>query len=212
MQLTYLGHSSFLIQSDAGARIITDPYPQSVCPHPVEACDAYTISHAHFDHCDMEQVAGTPLMIDTAIPITIGDITVSCVPSFHDDARGKRRGENRIYLFEADGQRVAHLGDLGHLPDTVQQARIGRVDALLCPTGGMYTITPEQAVSVVRALRPGCVIPMHYRTAEHTMESLAPLSAFTGLFPAAEVDTDCADTLTLPAARLVTPLTPARRL
>ena len=74
------------------------------------------------------------------------------------------RGGNIIFCFEVDGVRVCHLGDLGHLLDDKQKAEIDRVDILLVPVGGYYTINAKTATEVCDQLKPGVIIPMHYRT------------------------------------------------
>jgi L-ascorbate metabolism protein UlaG (beta-lactamase superfamily) len=86
------------------------------------------------------------------------------VPSFHDESRGKERGRNTIFVFEADGLRVAHLGDLGHALSAEEVKAVGPVDVLLAPVGGHFTIGPEDARRVVERLGAGVVIPMHYKT------------------------------------------------
>ena len=207
MHLTYFGHSSFLIESDMGARILTDPFPQNIFPHRVMPSDAVSVSHAHFDHCEFEQSKGT-LLVDTMDPITVGDIRITAVPSFHDCVYGKERGYNRIYIFEADGFRVAHLGDLGPVPDEFQTVKLANLDALLCPIGGTYTLDPAGAFETVKKLAPKCVIPMHYRLPGHAFDTLETASAFTGLFPEKDVLVSPSDTVELPADVKVVVLTP----
>jgi L-ascorbate metabolism protein UlaG (beta-lactamase superfamily) len=69
-----------------------------------------------------------------------------------------------MFVVEADGLRVAHLGDLGHLPSDEQYRALGALDLLLLPVGGYYTIDGAQAAEVVNRLRPRIAVPMHYKT------------------------------------------------
>ena len=62
-----------------------------------------------------------------------------------------------------DGIRVCHLGDLGHLLSDEQIAELGRVDILLIPVGGYFTIDARVATQVCNQLKPRVIIPMHYR-------------------------------------------------
>lgn len=170
MEYTYLGHSSFLLESLGGTRIVTDPYPQSVMPHPVVSCDLVTLSHHHFDHDDVSQVAGNPLVYDGLEKLTVGDVSLYGVDSFHDDVKGQKRGKNTIYVFEMDGLRLAHLGDLGTALVEEQIEKIGKLDYLFIPVGGTYTIDPEQAAFVARQLNAKKVVPMHYSCPNHSFE------------------------------------------
>lgn len=170
MRYTYLGHSSFLLESDSGTRIVTDPYPQTVFTHPIVDCDVVTVSHHHFDHDDITQVGGSFRVADTPEPLTIGDIRIYGVPSFHDEVMGAKRGDNIIYVFEFDGIRIAHLGDLGHLLTDDQIAAIGQLDLLFIPVGGTYTLDPQKAALVTRQLNAKKTVPMHYGTEGHSFK------------------------------------------
>ena len=111
------------------------------------------------------------------------------MPTFHDPQQGAARGPNTVWVIDFGTARVVHLGDLGHLLTPDQVAAIGRVDLLLIPVGGYFTIGPEEARQVVAQLRPRVVIPMHYRT-EQTNPAIArflqPVEAFTRFFPDVE--------------------------
>jgi L-ascorbate metabolism protein UlaG (beta-lactamase superfamily) len=56
------------------------------------------------------------------------------------------------------------MGDLGHLLSEEQLAALGRIDVLLAPTGGVFTVGPEEAKQLVEQIQPRLVIPMHYKT------------------------------------------------
>ena len=86
------------------------------------------------------------------------------IDCFHDDAGGSKRGKNRIFVIEGEGLRVAHLGDLGHLLSAEQLKALGKIDILLIPIGGTYTITTPEAVELIGAIRPHTAVAMHFRT------------------------------------------------
>jgi L-ascorbate metabolism protein UlaG (beta-lactamase superfamily) len=86
------------------------------------------------------------------------------IAAYHDGSKGTERGQNTIFCFQVDGLRVCHLGDLGHVPTEQEAMRIGPVDLLLMPIGGVYTIDPAQAAQTAQRLNPRITIPMHYKT------------------------------------------------
>ena len=85
----------------------------------------------------------------------------STVSTWHDPEEGKLRGDNRIFLIEAEGLRIAHLGDMGEASgaDTLTN-----IDVLLIPVGGYYTISTDEAVEIIRRIKPRLAIPMHFKT------------------------------------------------
>ena len=92
----------------------------------------------------------------------IDGVSVKGVATFHDDAKGGKRGQNSVYVVELEGIRFCHLGDLGHELTLSEQAEIGSVDVLFIPIGGFFTIGPQQARNVMKSLKPKITVPMHY--------------------------------------------------
>jgi L-ascorbate metabolism protein UlaG (beta-lactamase superfamily) len=84
--------------------------------------------------------------------------------TYHDANQGKDRGYNTIYLFEVEGMKIGHLGDLGHPLNSDQAEALEDCDVLLVPAGGGDVISPEQAAEVVSQIGPKLVIPMQYAT------------------------------------------------
>ena len=167
MNIKFLGHATFVITSDTGVKIITDPYetgPDLTYGEIAESADIVTVSHEHLDHGNVAAVKGNPEVVSRAGRAKAKGIEVKGIASYHDDAGGRLRGNNIIFCFEVDGIRVCHLGDLGHLLDGKQVKEIGSVDILLIPVGGYYTIDAKAATKVCDQLKPKVIIPMHYRT------------------------------------------------
>jgi L-ascorbate metabolism protein UlaG (beta-lactamase superfamily) len=165
LKIRWLGHSCFCFTSSNGTRIVADPYDENtgyVMP-PVSA-DYVTVSHDHFDHATVQAVSGEPEVIKGKGEFQLADVTARGISTFHDAQGGARRGPNTVFVFDIDGIQVCHLGDLGHLLNSQQKAEIGKIDVLLVPTGGTYTIDAAGAVEVISQLNPHLVIPMHYRT------------------------------------------------
>lgn len=168
MKIKWLGHASFLITSESGLKVITDPYSRGggINYGPIrEAADIVTVSHKHQDHDNVGAVKGKPVVVDAPGPRTVKGVELLGVPCYHDGAGGAERGTNIIFCFIIDGVRVCHLGDLGHELDAATVQEVGPVDVLLVPVGGFYTIDSRQAAAVVVALKPRVVIPMHVKSA-----------------------------------------------
>lgn len=167
MILKYLGHAFFTISLENGKVIAFDPYGDFYdYPKRSVAADFCLVSHHHHDHDGVEQClqAGAQV-VDTAGVHKLGDgVVVRSFATWHDDKQGTLRGSNLIHVVEAEGLRIAHAGDLGHLPDAQQLKQIGQVDLLLTPVGGYYTIDAKTALELCRLMQPVCMIPMHYRT------------------------------------------------
>jgi len=169
MKVQWLGHACFMITSDAGTKIITDPYVTGGAlsyDEIKETADIVTVSHDHGDHDNPDAVRGNPEVVRGAVTKKIKGIEFGGIPTYHDDAGGKSRGNNTVFCFEVDGLRVCHLGDLGHQLSDKQAAELGRVDILLIPVGGFFTIDAEVAGQVCNQLQPKVIIPMHYKTAK----------------------------------------------
>ena len=172
MKIEYLGHSCFKLD-DA---LVIDPYKDGSVPglSPLRTSGVRVIcSHGHADHSGVECVEIVP-----------GDceLKITEVPSFHDDAHGALRGPNTIFVIaSASGEKLVHLGDLGHFPDEGQMAAISDADYLLIPVGGHYTIDAEMAVKICQACRPKRIIPMHYRTSESGYPEIATVDEFLRL-------------------------------
>ncbi len=171
--LRWLGHSSLLLTTASGTTILMDPIPKGYGyeGEALTGVDAVTTTHEHPDHVNVSLAAGGPLVLHglsggnvVSIDQSIKDVRVHSVATAHDDVEGTKRGKNAAFVFEADGMRIAHLGDLGHVLSPAQVSAIKPVDVLLIPVGGFYTIDPSQATQVVEQLAPRVVIPIHYKT------------------------------------------------
>ncbi len=165
MKIQYLGHSSFKLTESTGTSVVTDPYDDSVgYTMPEVTADAVTVSHHHYDHDAVAKVKGNPVILDKETGYVLKDsVEISSIKSFHDDCRGKKRGENIIFKFRMDGLDVCHLGDLGEDCSSDLIEMILPVNVLLIPVGGTYTIDAAMAKEYVDRIMPDIVIPMHYR-------------------------------------------------
>ncbi len=166
MKIKWLGHASFLITSQDGLTIITDPYApaENLTYDPIsEAADIATVSHGHGDHANVAAVGGNPEVVRTPGQHQVKGIAINGVPTYHDDQSGSQRGANVIFRLNVDGVNVCHLGDLGHPISQAQADEIGEVDVLLIPVGGFFTIDAAVATQVANLIEPRVTIPMHFR-------------------------------------------------
>ena len=179
MKIRWFGHACFLFESKDGTKIVTDPFDGSVgYKVPKIEADILTVSHDHYDHNYVEGVQGDPQIIRSEGEFEVCGIKIKGVSAFHDEVKGEKRGSIIIYVFEIDGLKICHLSDLGHLLSKAQIEEIGKVDVLLTPVGGTFTIDAEGAVAVVEQLSPKLVIPMHYKTPAVSMP-IDPVDDFT---------------------------------
>ena len=163
MQYTWLGHSTFLIVNDAGGRLVTDPADERTSPNqPHVTADVITVSHRHFDHCATERVGGDPIVKESAEPETLAGFSIRGFHAFHDEVKGAKRGTNVIFSIEADGQKIVHCGDLGHMPDDETIAAIRGCDVLMLPVGGIFTIDGKAAWAFTKRVAPKTAVPMHF--------------------------------------------------
>jgi L-ascorbate metabolism protein UlaG (beta-lactamase superfamily) len=125
-----------------------------------------TVRHEHHDHNYLDDIAGKPEVLRGSIDKKVSGISVKGLSAFHDDARGKERGVNTIFSVNMDGIDICHLGDLGHVLSAAEISLIGKVDVLLVPVGGVFTIGIDGAPEVIGAIKPHISIPMHYKTGE----------------------------------------------
>lgn len=197
MKLQYLGHACFRIISEMGTTIVCDPFKSDWVGFDMARvrCDVVTISHHHGDHDCMESIVGSPAELDVEISCAADDIAVESISTYHDDVKGAKRGGNLVFTFLVDGLKVAHMGDIGCLDDNVVR-RLKGYDVLLLPVGGTFTVDAEGAKWYVDQIQPKIVIPMHYKTAEHSFD-VDGVDKFLALFDPAYVERSASDTLTL---------------
>lgn len=169
VQLTYVGHSTFLIETPGGIRIATD-YNDYVRPSVVP--DIATMNRAHSTHYTnnpdpaIKEVmrgwnpAGGPARHD----LKMGDVHVRNVPTNIRQWGGDATvpDGNSIFVFEAADLCIAHLGHLHHTLTPEHLKQLGRIDVLLVPVDGSYTLDMDGMMEVIAAINPRLLVPMHF--------------------------------------------------
>ena len=172
MKIEYLGHACFRLDE----QLVIDPYKDGSVPglkNLRTSAVKVICTHEHADHSGRECVELVPGECE---------FEIEEIASFHDDCEGALRGPNTIFVIESwDGEKLVHLGDLGHFPNEEQLKKVSDADYLLIPVGGHYTIDAEMAVKICEAANPKCIIPMHYRTAEYGYPELKTVDEFVKL-------------------------------
>lgn len=177
-KLRWFGLSMFQLETPGGKKIVFDPHAVPEFGRAIVQADIVVCSHPHSDHTQLDAVEnakaarvfqgvepgkkGRPAEWK-AVDEKVGPIRVRTVGLYHDAEDGLLRGKNSAFIIEADGVTFCHLGDLGHDLTPAQVKAIGKVDVLMVPVGGIYTINGGGAKRAVAAIQPArFVLPMHY--------------------------------------------------
>jgi len=165
--LTFVGHSTFLIESPKGVRIATD-YNDYIRPRAIP--DIATMNYAHDTHYS--------LMPDPQIKhilhgwgeggqmarheLAFADTRVRNVPTNIRNAGGTQHNGNSIFIFEVAGLCIGHLGHLHHTLTPEHLSAIGQLDVVLVPVDGSFTMDLDGMIEVLKSLNAKLMIPMHY--------------------------------------------------
>ena len=167
IELTFLGHSSFLIRTPEDVTAVTDFNDYIRAPlNP----DIVSMNNAHESHFS----DNVPLTVkhvlrgwgDSSGPalhnVRERDLFVRNVPTNVRDWGGTRYAGNSIFVFEAADLCIAHLGHLHHVLTPEHLAALGSIDVLLTPVDGSFTLAQPLMLEVIESIRPSLIVPMHY--------------------------------------------------
>lgn len=181
--LTYIGHSTFLIETAGGVTVATD-YNDYVRPNVVPR--VATMNRAHSTHYSLNPDPGIEHVLKgwredrepARYDLDIDDLWVGNLPTNIRDWQGETiRNGNSIFVFRAADLCIAHLGHLHHTLTQEDIGALGRLDVVLAPVDGSYTLDIDGMIEVLKALEAPVIIPMHYFN-ESTLENF--LSRFAG--------------------------------
>lgn len=168
MHIIWYGQSCFQIitarQKAEQVSIVIDPFDETIGLNlPSLTADILLITHNHDDHNHKKAVKGEPFLIEGPGEYEIKEVFIQGISVLHDDSSGEKRGQNTIYTIEAEGMQLCHLGDLDQKELTPSQLeKIGNVDILMIPVGGVRTISAKEAPKIISQIEPRIIIPMHY--------------------------------------------------
>ncbi|HMB48835.1 MAG TPA: MBL fold metallo-hydrolase [Afifellaceae bacterium] len=163
--ITYAGHSTYVIETPGGVTIATDyaGFAGQVIPRAVTMNRAHSTHYTDYPDPAIEHVLrgwtedGSPASHNTVID----DLLVRNVTT--DIVRGEFRiaDANSIFIFEAAGLCIGHLGHLHHNLTDDHYAKIGRLDVVMVPIDGAMTLTLNGMSEIVSRLRSSIILPMH---------------------------------------------------
>jgi len=182
MNIIWHGQSLFKIitipKKNSQIKIVIDPFDEATgLKVPSLEADILLITHGHYDHNNLKAVKGQPFLVTGPGEYEIKEVFIQGISSFHDNSQGKTtptlrppwlppgpRGENTIYIIETEEMRLCHLGDLGQKELNPEQLeKMGEIDVLMIPVGGISTISAKEAVKIMSQIEPKITIPMHYQ-------------------------------------------------
>jgi L-ascorbate metabolism protein UlaG (beta-lactamase superfamily) len=170
--ITYVGHSTYYIDTPGGIRIATDfngAYQTGRLPDVVTMNRAHSTHYTLFPDPKIQHVLhgwgenGQPARISERIgDVYIRNVTTDIRRYYSDDSNGEMiKDGNSIFIFEVAGLCIGHLGHLHHKLDESHFAAIGRLDIVMVPIDGSYTMSLDGVSEITRRLRSSVVLPMH---------------------------------------------------
>lgn len=159
-------NSDFMLISSKGTVLVGDGYklPGDLSLKP----DLITATHYHYDHIDQDFIDKNDCKksISTVESFAVKDIKVTSIASSHsNDYINEKRPTNVIYLFEVDGLRIAHLGDIGQTQLTEDQLKVlGTIDIAFMQFDNMfsnYSLNNGKGFKLIEQLKPTIIIPTH---------------------------------------------------
>jgi L-ascorbate metabolism protein UlaG (beta-lactamase superfamily) len=169
VRISYVTHSSYLIQDSAGLSVITDyaGFHGNTDFIP----DVVTMNHAHSSHFTAFPDPAIPHVLrgwseTFGEPVNhhleLGEVLIRNVSTDIRSMGGVEENGNSIFIFEMQGLCIGHLGHLHHEPNEEQYAAIGRLDVVMVPVDGGMTLDTASMVRVVERLKSSIVLPMHW--------------------------------------------------
>lgn len=165
--IRYIAHSSYRIESPKGVSILTDYFGANGPDGPP---DVVTMNQAHPSHYDDSPDPTIPFVLRGWDPtgegparheLKIGDVAVRNVPTaLRFWGEGAEYG-NSIFVFEIADLCIGHVGHLHHVPTEAQYALLGRLDVLMVPVDGSFTLDLESMIQVAKTVKSSIVLPMH---------------------------------------------------
>lgn len=168
VRITFIGHSTFLIESPVGIKIATDYTGfagPGIQPNVVTMNRAHGSHFTDFPDPSIQHVlrGWNPNGGQASHNVEIGDVYVRNVPTdIRNFSENMEVFGNSIFIFEVAGLCIGHLGHLHHELTPQHLGMIGHLDIVLVPVDRIYTMNLDVVMDVLKQLRARVVIPMHY--------------------------------------------------
>lgn len=161
-------YNSYIITSVNGESVVVDP---TAMPD-ISVIDinpaAIISTHAHPDHVDnaFTNAYDVPKMLFEKGEIETADFKILGIPSSHGGDTFDDNSKNIIVIFEVDGLRIAHMGDVGQTFLTQEQLdALGEIDIAFMQFVNSYSgmsLENEKGFTLIEQLNPKIVIPTHF--------------------------------------------------
>jgi len=166
VRLSYVGHSTFVLESPQGVTIATD-YNDYVRPRIPPAIATMNRAHdTHFTDAPPSSIRhvlrGWSSGGRARHDVSLDDVRVRNVPTNLRAYGGTEYYGNSIFVFEIAGLCIGHLGHLHHTLTPEHLKAIGQLDVVLVPVDGSFTMDIDGMVEVLKTLGAPLIIPMHY--------------------------------------------------
>ncbi len=191
-QLTWLGHGSWLIESD-GHRVLLDPFLSESPTAPIGpndvTVDHILISHGHFDHvADAATIANrsnamlvaifeiaewfrTKHGVENTLGMNIGGGVqlpfghVKMTPALHSSQLpdGSYGGEPAGFVLTLGERHIYFACDTALFGD-MQLIGKASIDLAVLPIGDLFTMGPDDSIEAINLIKPKRVAPAHYNT------------------------------------------------
>ncbi len=185
MQIIWHGQACFQIIISQGKNspvlLVIDPFSEEIGLRVAKLeANIVLVSHQHYGHNNIKAISGTPFLVEGPGEYEIKNVFIQGIPSWHDSKEGQERGQNTIYTIKAEEMRLCHLGDLGQNELTEEQLeKIGEIDILMLPVGGVCTIAGKEAIKIMSQIEPKITIPMHYQIPKLTLQQVQAFGSET---------------------------------
>ena len=172
VKFTFLGHSTFEIDTPGGIVIATD---YNGWYRPAALPDVVTMNKAHTTHYTLTPDPGIKHVLHgwsdvpgekANINLVVGDAYIRNVTTdirFSYGLGGAQENGNSIFIFEIAGLCIGHLGHLHYELTDTHYAEIGRLDVVMVPVDGGLTMGADSMSRVIKRLRSALILPMHRR-------------------------------------------------
>ncbi|MEM9853240.1 MAG: MBL fold metallo-hydrolase [Pseudomonadota bacterium] len=174
VRISYIDHSMFLIQAASGPTAVTD-YNGFIGVVDFVP-DVVTMNNAHNTHWTALPDPAIPHVLEgwwqdgapASHRLEVGEMLVRNVTTdtrpgaFAFGSQEVNPDANSIFVFEVEGLCIGHMGHLHHVPDDAQYAALGRLDVVMVPVDGGFTLSTEEVRDMLGRLRSSLVLPMHW--------------------------------------------------
>ena len=210
MKLKWYGQAAFAVIADV--TVITDPYtPETAGYAPILDPADIVITSSDNDsfHCRADLIRENPIAINALAVAQSGGmrqekgVTFQAIAAMEAlDHTYHDLDQNAMYRFEVEGVHIGHMGDVGNALSAAQIDFFRGIDILLALAGGHPTIALDDVKTLIDAVQPRLIVPMHFQTLRYKPRNILWIESFLAYFPKGEVDFACDFEISLTRAEL----------